>query len=140
MADEEFQEILTAAGFGCTPASPEFLAWLEAIKAPREIISLLAPGLPARQKRRRRVRDHWDLYTEDEIRKEAAEFPRYLKAGLISLGSCVNGDPFALDIRKAIGTVGYISHDEVWEDDEAQDSPSLRRGRLLPGRVRPPGL
>src|SRR3954463_13502786 len=95
MPDSTFLEVLASAGFGATPPSPEFLSWLADIKAPREIIDLLAAGLPAPQKRRRRLGDRWDLFTEAEILKEASGQPRYLRAGLLAFGSCINGDPVA---------------------------------------------
>src|SRR6516165_1913047 len=109
MPEGTFLEVLASAGFDHTPASPEFLSWLAEGKTPREVIDLLAAGLPARQKRRRRLGDRYDLYTEGEILKESREEPRYLRAGLLVIGSCINGDPVALDLRKRIGAVGCIS-------------------------------
>jgi hypothetical protein len=119
MADETLGELLEAAKRSTTKASPEFLSWLAENNAPREILDLFAECVPDRQKRRGRVHEVCDLYTEDEIRKEAAEFPRYLEVGLLSIGSGILGDPVAIDLRKQVGAVGYISHDDVWGDDEA---------------------
>src|SRR6185312_6496709 len=120
MVVETFHDILAQAGFVTTPASPEFLTWLAANKVPREIIELLASGVPKRQERRRRLCDSWDLLAEREIQKEAEDFPRYLKAGLLSIASCKNGDPVALNLRRKIGAVGYISHEEVWGDEDVR--------------------
>jgi hypothetical protein len=120
MPEGTFLEVLASAGFDHTPASPELLSWLVEGKTPREVIDLLAAGLPARQKRRRRLGDRYDLFSEDEILKESLEEPRYLRAGLLVIGSCINGDPVALDLRKRIGAVGYISHDMVWGDEGAR--------------------
>jgi hypothetical protein len=121
MADESFQEVLTAAGFVITPASPDFLAWLEARKVSPPIIDLLAEGLPEpRKKRRFRWLDRWDFWAEQEIQEDTEEYPRHLKAGLLPIGSCVNGDPIALNLRKPIGSVGFISHDKVWRNDDVR--------------------
>ncbi|WP_435008220.1 hypothetical protein P12x_005498 [Tundrisphaera lichenicola] len=120
MAEESVSDLLQAAGRSTTEASPEFLAWLGEKKVPGEIIALFAGCVADRQERRPRVHEICDLYTEEEIQKEAAESPRYLKAGLLAIGSGVLGDPVAIDLRKQVGSVGYISHDDVWGDDEAK--------------------
>jgi hypothetical protein len=120
MPEGTFLEVLASAGFDHTPASPAFLSWLAEGKAPREVVDLLAAGLPARQKRRRRLGDRYDVFTGDEILKESREEPRYLRAGLLVIGSCLNGDPVALDLRKRVGAVGYVSHDTVWGDEGAR--------------------
>jgi hypothetical protein len=39
---------------------------------------------------------------------------------LLAVGYCPNGDPVAIDLRKRVGSVGYLSHDLVWEDEEAR--------------------
>jgi hypothetical protein len=120
MPEATFLEVLTSAGFEHTPASAEFRSWLAEVKAPREIVDLLAVGLPARQKRRRRLGDRHDLFTEGEIMAENRGEPRCLRAGLLVIGSCINGDPVALDLRKRIGAVGYVSHENVWGDEGAR--------------------
>ena len=47
MPEGTFLEVLASAGFEHTPASPEFLSWLAEVKAPQEVVNLLAAGLPA---------------------------------------------------------------------------------------------
>jgi hypothetical protein len=116
MGDDTYQKILATIGVKYAPPSGEFLAWLAGCKAPQEVLDQFAAGTPLR--RRSRVRDRWEFFTEKDIQKEAAEFPRYLKSGVLAIGTCVNGDPIALDLRKTVGAIGYISHDSVWEDDE----------------------
>ena len=121
MADDPFREHLAETGCVMTPVSPEFLEWLKAHKAPQAILDIFAGGVPKRVKRRaKRFEDDPDFYTEREIRKEADEFPRYLKAGLLAIGSGALGDHVALDLRKQVGAIGYISHEDVWGDEEAK--------------------
>ena len=39
--------------------------------------------------------------------------------GYLIIGAGLNGDPIVLSIKSE--TVGYVSHDELWEDDEDTD-------------------
>jgi hypothetical protein len=117
MAEVTFQEVLALGKVGCSPPSPEFLAWLGSKKAPDVVIELFASGVP--RARKSRLWKRWEFYSESQIREEADRSPRYLSAGLLAVGTCQNGDPIALDIRKNIGAIGFISHDIVWEDEEA---------------------
>ncbi|MBT9394242.1 hypothetical protein KLP40_13810 [Hymenobacter sp. NST-14] len=43
------------------------------------------------------------------------DFQRALQAGLLLVGSGLNGDPIALDIRDS--QVGYLFHDYFWEEE-----------------------
>ena len=118
MAEGTYQKILATVGVTSSPPGSDFLTWLIERKAPQGIVDLLAPGVPLRRKGR--VQDRWEFFSAMDIQKEVEEFPRYLKSGLLALGTCLNGDPIALDLRKQVGAVGYISHEEVWGDDEAR--------------------
>jgi hypothetical protein len=57
------------------------------------------------------------IYGESQILETNAEdyLPVALRDGLLVVGSCPNGDPIAVDVRKQLGTTGYIDHEEIWQ-------------------------
>ena len=118
MSSDALRAILTDVGIELQPGSPAFLSWLGTIGVPPELADLFRECVPRGQKRNF-VRWQY-LYSEEEIQSECEKQPRYMKAGLLAIGYCNNGDPIAVDVRKQVGSVGYISHDAVWEDEEAR--------------------
>ena len=47
------------------------------------------------------------------------------KAGLLIVGSGLNGDPIAINLKN--GNVGFLCHDELWEHDGVVDFAALYR-------------
>jgi hypothetical protein len=41
---------------------------------------------------------------------------RCIESGLLIIGSALNGDPIVVDLRSE--TVGFVFHDELWEDED----------------------
>ncbi len=54
----------------------------------------------------------------NEIKREntEAENRSLIENELLIIGCGLNGDPIVIDIKD--GKMGYISHDELWEDEE----------------------
>jgi len=105
---------LGAAAVG--PPSCEFLAWLAGHDVPPSALQFLGHAW---------VEDDEafvgaiTLMSESAIVRHADAEPRWLAAGFLVLGSCMNGDMVALDTRSRPGSVWFLSHDELWGDDSA---------------------
>src|SRR4051812_11407937 len=100
MSSDELQAALVMAGIKTSRASPEFLSWLGTNGVPSEVVDLLQDCVPGGGKRC--ISRRYSLYSEREIRRECEDQPRYLRAGLLALGYCPNGDPIAVDLRKRV--------------------------------------
>lgn len=81
----------------------EFTATPEEIKEIIEKMLLPPPIYP--------LEDIQSMQEEDEMGISPME------SGFLILGTCANGDPIAVDVKKDLGTVWYISHGEMYEGD-----------------------
>lgn len=90
---------------------PETRAWLEHFGASSELIELLRKNPFASEVRFGHVTfDEVNRIPEHNDREENAPLRA---AGLLIIGSGLNGDPIVVDVRA--DSVGYVSHDELWE-------------------------
>lgn len=111
--------MLTAALFevaaGCPrePLHPSCVAFLRANGVPEDVLSMLNSCAFAGSLR---IGNLWlsRLPEADRENTETQNAP-CLKNGFLIVGSGLNGDPIALELRT--GKVAFISHDDLWEDD-----------------------
>ena len=96
------------------PASPSFLVWLKEHNLPEEIVahffdyslvgdSCVEIGFA-------------NFWPEKYTRKWHDETPEYLAAGWLIVGSMQNGDFVVINFGRDDGAVGYVSHEEIWDE------------------------
>lgn len=113
---KSYVEGLSEGAMEVGPPSREFLAWLTRHAVPPTARHFLAHAW---------VKGDDDflgamtLMSEAAIMARDAKEPRWLAAGFLVIGSCDNGDMVALDTKAALGSVWFLSHEELWGDETA---------------------
>jgi len=113
---KQYVDNLALAADAIGPPSREFLAWLAGHHVPPSALQYLGH---AWVKDDQAFLGALTLVSESAIQRHVDEEPRWLAAGFLVLGSCMNGDMVALDLRLVPGSVWFLSHDELWGDDGA---------------------
>jgi hypothetical protein len=113
---KQYVDSLSLGAAEVGPTSREFLAWIARHAVPPAALRFLGHTW---------VKDDQafvgaiTLMSESAILRQADAEPRWLAAGFLVFGSCMNGDMVALDTRASPGSVWFLSHDELWGDDNA---------------------
>jgi hypothetical protein len=116
MPKKTYADSLSLGASEIGPPSATFLAWLADRGIPEAATRFLVQAW---------VKDDdafvgaISLRTESAIMKEVADEPRWLAAGFLVIGSCTNGDLVAIDTRGVLGSIWFMSHEELWGDDTA---------------------
>jgi hypothetical protein len=131
---ELFREILTAHGGEPSLPTNAFLSWLRSHPLSPKAITVITGCVLKKSA----VIGPIDFYSEKGILEVNGEeaIPVALRDGLLIVGSCPNGDPVAVDVREQIGAVGYIDHENMWQEANVRSAflvvaPSL--GKLAEG-------
>jgi hypothetical protein len=95
------------------PASAEFIAWARAHDIPEPLIDVFERGWPNATAD---ISAWARLWSCDGIRHQADEYVQLRETGLLVLGSCLNGDWIAVDLRATpdAGTIGFLCRAELW--------------------------
>lgn len=112
----DFAANLSQGPFDVRPASKGFLRWAEAQGLPSSTVALLGKAwiqeddCPA---------GSLELMSESQIMAFAKKEPRWIAAGFLVFGACLNGAMVAFDLREVPGSASYLSHGELWGDEAA---------------------
>ncbi len=95
-----------------TPVSEEHSSWIEGLAAPDEVKSLLL---------HLSFKDDFPLgsnclFGAENRLKENRELKPVFSRHFVVIGSGTSGDPVAIDIRRIPGRVGYLCHEDLWDD------------------------
>jgi hypothetical protein len=107
-----FRKVLESYGakVGAPPA--EYVRWLTENKISEE----MANGFTRYCLRKNTGVGAITFYSTKDIMSINAKggIPLALNSGFVIVGTCPNGDPVAIDVADHPGTVGYLSHEEMW--------------------------
>lgn len=101
----------------------DFISWGSKAGIPQFILESLiefAATPEQMQKTVDEIRPPPPIYPIDEIRAMNEGDPMGIspeKAGFLIIGTCGNGDPIAVDIGEQPGSVWYLSHEQMHEND-----------------------
>lgn len=98
-------------------APPEFRRWLEEKRLPSSLVEFLIVNA---------VNDNipfpggsGGVWTPEDIMSLNERDSAILDGGLIALASAINFDFIVVDLAEGTDQVGFVSHDELWEDSPA---------------------
>jgi hypothetical protein len=124
----QFRKIITSYGGKLGKPSRKLVAFLRTKGVSDEAIDYLASYALKKSAGVGAV----DFYAEDGwLGANSEDFvPIAIRDGLLIVGTCVNGDPVAVDVRQQIGATGYIGHETMWQSASVREvfvvlAPSL---------------
>ena len=98
-----------------------FVRWLDAQNLPATLADFFRAAMPVKYAQL----GSGGLSSPSEMKRANEERPTVRAAGLFIVGSMSNGDPVAVDLSN--GTVGYVSHEELWGGQDRTDARKLFR-------------